>query len=106
MSIGWWGHGGAATGFFWESLGSMEQDYFGIHSFQPKIFRLKLLIIKVSNHKAWPFMFGIDSVGKYSVQNWIFIDWSVTMAIGGASGGPGWFWDMCICILTIHGVPL
>jgi hypothetical protein len=28
-------------------------------------------------------MFGIDSVGKYSVQNWIFIDWSVTMAIGG-----------------------
>ena len=51
-------------------------------------------------------MFGIDSVGKYSVQNWIFIDWSVTMAIGGASGGLGWFWDMCICILTIHGVSL
>ena len=51
-------------------------------------------------------MFGIDSVGKYSVQNWIFIDWSVTMVIGGASGGPGWFWYMCICILTIHGVPL
>ena len=83
MSNGGWGHGGAATEVFWESLGSMEQDYFGILSFQPKIFRSKLLIIKVLNPKAWPFMFGIDSVGKYSVQNWIFIDWSVTMAIGG-----------------------
>jgi hypothetical protein len=47
----------AATGFFWKSLGSMEQDYFGILSFQPKIFRLKLLIIEVSNQMAWPFMF-------------------------------------------------
>lgn len=107
MSNGGWGHGGAATEVFWESPCSTEPDYFGILSFQPKIFACKTIyFIKNQIPKGWPFMFGIDSVGKYSVQNWIFIDWSVTMAIGGASGGPGWFWDMCICILTIHGVPL
>ena len=55
-SLGGWGGGGAME-VFWESLGSMEQDYFGILSFQPKIFRLKLLIIKVLNPKAWPIMF-------------------------------------------------
>ena len=34
------------TGFFWESLGSMEQDYFGILSFQSKIFACKTLDYK------------------------------------------------------------
>ena len=76
MSNGGWGHGGAATGFFWESLGSMEQDYFGILSFQPKIFRLKLLIIKVSNPKGTAIMFHRQNRQKYFVQNGRRLEWT------------------------------
>ena len=52
---------------FWESPCSTEPDYFGNLSFQPKIFRSKLLIIKVSNPKAWPFMFHRQNRRKYFV---------------------------------------
>jgi len=41
--------------------------FFGILSFQPKIFRLKWLISKVSNPIAWPFMFQRHFGQKYFV---------------------------------------
>jgi hypothetical protein len=53
------GHGGCATKVFWKSPRSNKPNYFGILSFQPKIFRSKLFISKESNPKGWLFMFQV-----------------------------------------------
>jgi hypothetical protein len=52
---------------FWESPCSTEPDYFGILSFQSKIFRLKLLILKVLNPKGLVIMFHRQNRQKYFV---------------------------------------
>jgi hypothetical protein len=58
------GMAATATEVFWESLGSMEQDYFGNLSFQPKIFACKTIyFIKNQIPKALPLCF-IDKTAK------------------------------------------
>jgi hypothetical protein len=48
---------GFEPGVLWESPCSIEPDSIGILHVEPKIFRSKLFISKVSNPKAWSFMF-------------------------------------------------